>query len=739
MSAKTAPVRSMSITLRTALWSWLVTLLTLLIFAAAIIPQQKQTFQENLESKAHGVAISLRDVAAGAVVNEDFSSVVDHCEEMLKGDSALEYLIVTKNDGFSIICDRTGWRSEPKAGVEWRPAQRVKNSGIGTVPIFERRVFHYSQPFDYSGIEWGWIHVGLSLESYDRSVTSVYWRTSVLAVCCVVLSFAASGLYASKLVKPILNLRTLVQKVAGGDLSARAEVQRHDEIGVLATSVNTMTEALLRRDRILESVRFAAQRFLGAREWQTVMPSVLAKIGEATGVCKAYVFENHPDGAGPILACRRHEWSAKQAALPALKAISSQLPREGLERWASELEKGRIVCGLTAQMPPGERRLFEDNGARSFVMIPIHVENIWWGFLGLEDCLQDRVWTDSERDSLQAAADMLGATIARQNAQNALIEAKETLEQRVKERTKELQEQVVAKDRAHADLAQAQRQLMDASRIAGMAEIATGVLHNVGNVLNSVNVSVTLLSDQVNHSQSVALSQLCGLLEKHREDLGSFLNNDPKGRQVPDFLSSLASALEEERFMNVRELTGLRKNVDHIKEIVAMQQSYATVGGLIEDLPAASLVEDAIKINEGAFRRHQIEVNCQFDEVPLVRVDKHRVLQILVNLLRNAKYALKTSDRQDKLLTLGIGRNGSGRVKIIVKDNGIGIEPVNLTKIFQHGFTTKKEGHGFGLHSGALAAKEMGGSLLAFSEGHGLGASFVLELPTAESNAASPV
>ena len=254
ISAKAAGPHRVGITLRTALLSWLVTSVTLLIFITVLIPQQKRLFLENLESKAQGIAVSLREVAAGAAVNEDYSSVVDHCKEMLNGDRALDYLVITKNDGFSLINDRSGWRSETAAGKEWRPDKREAASGLGVVPLFNRRVFYYSQPFDYSGIQWGWIHVGLSLESYDRSVAMIYHQTIFLAACCILLSLGASAFYARRLVQPILSLHSVVQRVAAGDLTVRAKIDRRDELGTLARSVNSMTEALLRRDRILDGV-----------------------------------------------------------------------------------------------------------------------------------------------------------------------------------------------------------------------------------------------------------------------------------------------------------------------------------------------------------------------------------------------------------------------------------------------------------------------------------------------------
>jgi C4-dicarboxylate-specific signal transduction histidine kinase len=160
-----------------------------------------------------------------------------------------------------------------------------------------------------------------------------------------------------------------------------------------------------------------------------------------------------------------------------------------------------------------------------------------------------------------------------------------------------------------------------------------------------------------------------------------------------------------------------------------MQQNYARVAGLTETIKVTDLVEDALQMNLDALARHDVKIIREFDpQIPEITVEKHKVLQVLVNLVRNAKYACDESGKKEKCMTVRVA-NGDDRVRISVIDNGVGIAPENLTKIFNHGFTTKKEGHGFGLHSGALAAKDMGGALRAQSEGAGKGATFTLELP----------
>jgi PAS domain S-box-containing protein len=287
---------------------------------------------------------------------------------------------------------------------------------------------------------------------------------------------------------------------------------------------------------------------------------------------------------------------------------------------------------------------------------------------------------------------------------------------------------VTAIKESEAKLEQVHRQLLETSRMAGMAEVATSVLHNVGNVLNSVNVSSAVIADKVRQSKVVNLGKAVVLMQEHEKNLAEFLTEDTKGKQVVSYLQTLSQHLAKEQGEMVKELASLSKNIDHIKEIVAMQQSYSKVSGVCEIVAPVDLVEDALRMNGAALDRHEIELVRDYAKTPTILVEKHKVLQILVNLIRNAKYACDESGHSDKTLTVKIGLSASG-VAISVLDNGIGIPAENLARIFNHGFTTRRNGHGFGLHSGALAAKELGGSLTMHSEGAGKGAAFTLELP----------
>jgi len=314
-----------------------------------------------------------------------------------------------------------------------------------------------------------------------------------------------------------------------------------------------------------------------------------------------------------------------------------------------------------------------------------------------------------------------------QSQDSALQRARRELQQQVDA----LQREINEREQAEEALRISQQKLLESSRLAGMAEVATGVLHNVGNVLNSVNVSAGLVVEKLRRSKAPQLAKAAALLTSQNGDLTEYLTKDPNGQKLPGYLSRLGEFFVAENAELLEEVDQLGRNIEHIKEVVAMQQSYAKVSGVFENLPAHRLVEDAIAMNIGAFERHGVVVDRQFSPVPLVRVDRHKVLQILINLLHNAKYALVESKRTDKRITISVLATNNRSVRIVVADNGIGISPESLTRIFAHGFTTREEGHGFGLHSGALAAHAMGGSLSVASAGTGHGATFTLELPIA--------
>lgn len=287
---------------------------------------------------------------------------------------------------------------------------------------------------------------------------------------------------------------------------------------------------------------------------------------------------------------------------------------------------------------------------------------------------------------------------------------------------------------AEEELERVHKQLLTASRQAGMAEVATNVLHNVGNVLNSVNVSASMVSERIKRSKCTGLARVAKLFNDHAADLGAFVSGE-HGKHLPPYLNELATELVSERDAAIAELAAMRSNVEHIKEIVAMQQGYARLGGITDTVDVRVLVDDSLRMNEGAFSRHGVTIVRDFEDVPTVRVDKHKVLQILVNVIRNAKYACAEAKGDgERRVTVRVRASGSA-VLVSVIDTGVGIARENLDRIFNYGFTTRATGHGFGLHSSALAARELGGTLRAESPGPGMGATFTLTLPLATAEA----
>jgi len=282
---------------------------------------------------------------------------------------------------------------------------------------------------------------------------------------------------------------------------------------------------------------------------------------------------------------------------------------------------------------------------------------------------------------------------------------------------------------AERQIAQVHKQLLEASRLAGMAEVATNVLHNVGNVLNSVNISAALILASLRASKMPGLTRALQMMDEHADDLGTFLTSDAKGKMLPGYLQQLVPVLVTEQRDSIEELVALTKNVDHIKEIIAAQQAHAGASSVVETAQIRELVDQALRINAGALVRRYVVVEKDIAPIPELPLDQGRILQILVNLIGNAEQAMESVTDREPRLRLQVDMAPGQRLRIGVTDNGMGIAPEALTRVFAHGFTTKKTGHGFGLHSAVIAAQEMGGTLTAHSDGPGTGATFTLELP----------
>jgi signal transduction histidine kinase len=293
---------------------------------------------------------------------------------------------------------------------------------------------------------------------------------------------------------------------------------------------------------------------------------------------------------------------------------------------------------------------------------------------------------------------------------------------------------ITARVTAEIERQRLNEQLVDASRAAGIAEVATGVLHNVGNALNSVNVSASVIEKQMRVSAFEKLERITTLIEEHSQDFGAFVSSDSRGKKIPDYISKVTNALKRERSKVTDEFKDLLSNVEHIKALVAVQQDVAHSTGLVQTINSEKVVDDAIVANKGTLANHNVKIQKHISGyLRDFESDRRKVLQILINLISNAKDAVVESGKADRRIQVSVSMTNES-IQFEVADNGKGIATEDLNKIFQHGFTTKKTGHGFGLHSSANFATELGGSLMAFSAGLGHGAHFRLTLPVKHSS-----
>jgi signal transduction histidine kinase len=515
---------------RTVGMAWLIVIFTVAIFITAVIPYQRRQLVVEMRQRALVVYTSTAQMTVESIVMDDFSAVVDHCMGIVNQNPSVLYIVITRKDGFSLIHSQDTWRQENLK--EFWQSIDVDELGRGRFmenPLGPGQAFHLSYVVDYLGLEWGWVHLGLSTDKFHKDARTLYLQLGIIAALAVSAGFFLSLLYARRLSIPILYLERFARRIATGDLSQRIDICTGDEIEQLAHSFNYMVDALQK---------------------------------------------------------------AKQ--------------------------EGTV----------------------------------------------------------------------------------------------------------------AQQQLVQTARQAGMAEMVSNVLHNVGNVLNSVGVTTSTMRQRIAKSRISSLSNLAALIEEQGDKLGDYITADPQGRKVPAYLLSLSDHLVKEQAGFLKDVQTLERHVQHVRDIIHLQQDYSRTRGLTEPIHIETIIEDALQLNRQQNAKFDIQVEKDYAALPECWMDRHKLLQILINLFSNARHAVMAKETRPGIVRVVVEQTETDdKVRIEVSDNGIGIAPDHLTRIFQHGFTTRPDGHGFGLHSSAIAAAEMGGSLRAESRGVGQGATFVIDLP----------
>jgi signal transduction histidine kinase len=431
---------------------------------------------------------------------------------------------------------------------------------------------------------------------------------------------------------------------------------------------------------------------------------VVDTLAAMTGATKVSLLSHH-DGNWWLLTPAAH-----RPCVPLAEAASARLLPMSAVSYAQRTGESFVVDNVVADERFSRDVYFAAQPHTSLLVVAIGKKDALRAMLVLENSLAHSVFTASRLDAVKLVAGQLAVSLA--NAQ-----LYDQLEQRVHERTQDLQ--------------QAQAQLVATARKAGMAEVANSVLHNVGNVLNSINISAAYARRTVQSSKSANLAGAARLLEEHGHDLAEFLVRDPKGKVLPGYLGKLSDALSQEREALLEHLDRLCRSVDHVNAVIATQQSHAGGSSVCEPVQVENLIDEALSLSSPAGSDRGTVVR-QFTPLPPMQLDRSRVLQILVNLVTNAWQAMDNLPGASRKLTLASAmsnQEGKEVLRITVRDEGEGIAPANLAKVFAQGFTTKPGGHGFGLHGSAVAAIEMGGKLTAESDGPGTGSVFTLELP----------
>lgn len=393
--------------------------MVMLVFVFLIVPSQKKALSDALASKATGVAASLQEVASGAVITEDYSSVVDHSLTVLEDDPSILQLIMVRNDGFALLHKKGSWQSS-ELGSVWRPEVRESSTDfVSRSALIDEDSYKLSAPFDYSGIEWGWLHIILSTESYNKEIGDLYKRLGLSAIIALFIAILVSFPYTKRLTGPIIKVRNSVRRISKGDLTVNLDVKGALEIEELAKSVNLMTGSLSKRNRILESLRSIAQVLLKFRQSEDSSLKMLGILGSAmqlTGVC---LYEFVKSDKETFSMEKIGSWPSRESDTDDPFTCPKVIDFEVLGR-------GELI----KQLRIGEQIHFSSGefGYPSIIITPIFLHADIWGVLFAATKYEQYKWDKTELDALSAASDMYSSVLERNSVEAELVISKERAE-----------------------------------------------------------------------------------------------------------------------------------------------------------------------------------------------------------------------------------------------------------------------------------------------------------------------
>ena len=286
-------------------------------------------------------------------------------------------------------------------------------------------------------------------------------------------------------------------------------------------------------------------------------------------------------------------------------------------------------------------------------------------------------------------------------------------------------------DHMVAHLAEARRETEESAHRAGMAEIASEVLHNVGNAVNTANCCAEVIGDRLNNSRLSGLEKATSLLSDQASNAVHFFSEDPRGPKLINSLVTVTGTLQKEQAENLSELQRLQETIRHIRDAIASQQSHARKSDFRQRVDLRALLNETLLVNEALQKQCGVSVTINMPELPLLELNRSRVAQVLVNLEKNALLSMQSVPERNHVLTVNVAVLETDLLQIEVRDTGTGFTPEIHERLFGQGFTTRKEGSGLGLHYCVNVIREMGGDITAYSDGPGTGARFQITIPRA--------
>ena len=271
-----------------------------------------------------------------------------------------------------------------------------------------------------------------------------------------------------------------------------------------------------------------------------------------------------------------------------------------------------------------------------------------------------------------------------------------------------------------------QCQVTEAAKHAASVAMTHSALENVADALTTANVMTGLVLNRVKSFAPTRIEQAGALIEQHVDDLAAFVRHDEQGRHLPAYLKSLASRISRENNLLKEEIGRLQTGIVAARDLVERQKDHTRLAQFLEPVQLNDILRDALLAVPMGDDVQVVE--AMDNALPKVHADRRKLMQVMVNLLSNARHALRVSGKTALTLQVRTFLHDD-KVVLEIADNGCGIPPERIRRVFRRGNSAWAEGRGYGLYCSQQAAEEMGGELAAQSEGESSGATFRFALP----------